>query len=88
MATRRPSSASAAEVLLWEVTPLGPFNQPAPGSGFEHFFGLVGGEANQCYLGRNACNGEVTQVQIDIGDDEHSHLTNIEDRFKLSVAKQ
>ncbi|HVK53266.1 MAG TPA: arylsulfatase [Pseudoxanthomonas sp.] len=39
------------EVALWEVTPVGPFNQWPTGSGFEHFYGFVGGEANQYYPG-------------------------------------
>lgn len=39
------------EVPLWEVTPMGPFNQWPTGSGFEHFYGFVGGEANQYYPG-------------------------------------
>ncbi|KQW78801.1 arylsulfatase [Brevundimonas sp. Root1279] len=39
------------EVPLWEVTPVGPFNQWPTGSGFEHFYGFVGGEANQYYPG-------------------------------------
>ena len=39
------------EVPLWEVSPVGPFNQWPTGSGFEHFYGFVGGEANQYYPG-------------------------------------
>jgi len=39
------------EVPIWEVTPVGPFNQWPTGSGFEHFYGFVGGEANQYYPG-------------------------------------
>ena len=39
------------EVPFWEVTPVGPFNQWPTGSGFEHFYGFVGGEANQYYPG-------------------------------------
>ncbi|MDR7133903.1 arylsulfatase [Lysobacter niastensis] len=39
------------EVALWEVTPVGPFTQWPTGSGFEHFYGFVGGEANQYYPG-------------------------------------
>jgi arylsulfatase A-like enzyme len=33
------------------VSPVGPFNQWPTGSGFEHFYGFVGGEANQYYPG-------------------------------------
>jgi arylsulfatase len=39
------------EVPIWEVTPAGPFHQWPTGSGFEHFYGFVGGEANQYYPG-------------------------------------
>ena len=39
------------EVPAWEVTPAGPFHQWPTGSGFEHFYGFVGGEANQYYPG-------------------------------------
>ena len=37
------------EVPVWEVSPVGPFNQWPTGSGFEHFYGFIGGEANQYY---------------------------------------
>jgi len=33
------------------VSPVGPFHQWPTGSGFEHFYGFVGGEANQHYPG-------------------------------------
>ena len=36
---------------MWEVSPVGPFHQWPTGSGFEHFYGFVGGEANQYYPG-------------------------------------
>jgi arylsulfatase len=39
------------EVPLWEVSPAGPFHQWPTGSGFEHFYGFIGGEANQYYPG-------------------------------------
>jgi arylsulfatase len=39
------------EVPVWEVSPVGPFQQWPTGSGFEYFYGFVGGEANQCYPG-------------------------------------
>ena len=39
------------EVPLWQVTPVGPFDQWPTGSGFEYFYGFVGGEANQYYPG-------------------------------------
>src|SRR6201993_2513682 len=39
------------EVPVWEVSPVGPFHQWPTGSGFEYFYGFVGGEANQYYPG-------------------------------------
>jgi arylsulfatase len=39
------------EVPLWENSPMGPFHQWPTGSGFEYFYGFVGGEANQYYPG-------------------------------------
>ncbi len=39
------------EVPFWEVSPVGPFHQWPTGSGFEYFYGFVGGEANQYYPG-------------------------------------
>jgi arylsulfatase A-like enzyme len=36
------------EVPVWETSPLGPFDAwPSGGGGFEHFYGFIGGEANQ-----------------------------------------
>jgi arylsulfatase len=35
------------EVPVWESSPMGPFRQWPTGSGFEHFYGFVGGETNQ-----------------------------------------
>ena len=39
------------EVPVWEVSPVGPYNQWPTGSGFEYFYGFIGGEANQYYPG-------------------------------------
>ena len=39
------------EVPTWETSPIGPFHQWPTGSGFEYFYGFVGGEANQYYPG-------------------------------------
>jgi arylsulfatase len=39
------------EVPMWETSPMGPFHQWPTGSGFEYFYGFVGGEANQYYPG-------------------------------------
>ena len=35
------------EVPVWEVSPVGPFNQWPTGSGFEYFYGFVGGDTSQ-----------------------------------------
>jgi len=37
------------EVPVFESTPVGPFNRWPTGSGFEHFYGFIGGETNQWY---------------------------------------
>ena len=37
------------EVPVWEASPVGPFDRWPTGSGFEHFYGFVGGETNQYY---------------------------------------
>jgi arylsulfatase A-like enzyme len=37
------------EVPVWETSPMGPFGAWPTGSGFEYFYGFVGGETNQYY---------------------------------------
>jgi arylsulfatase A-like enzyme len=37
------------EVPVWETSPLGPFHNWPTGSGFEYFYGFIGGEAHQYY---------------------------------------
>jgi arylsulfatase len=38
------------EVPVWQTSPLGPFDHwPMGGSGFEYFYGFIGGETNQWY---------------------------------------
>src|SRR6516162_9465141 len=37
------------EVPVWEASPVGPFDRWPTGSGFEHFYGFLGGETNQWY---------------------------------------
>jgi arylsulfatase A-like enzyme len=37
------------EVPVFEATPIGPFGHWPTGSGFEHFYGFIGGECNQYY---------------------------------------
>ncbi len=35
------------EVPMWETSPVGPFDRWPTGSGFEYFYGFIGGETNQ-----------------------------------------
>jgi arylsulfatase A-like enzyme len=37
------------EVPVWQTSPMGPFDAWPTGSGFEYFFGFIGGETNQYY---------------------------------------
>jgi arylsulfatase len=37
------------EVRVFEATPIGPYDHWPTGSGFEHFYGFIGGENNQYY---------------------------------------
>lgn len=37
------------EVPVWETSPVGPFDRWPTGSGFEYFYGFIGGECNQWY---------------------------------------
>jgi arylsulfatase len=37
------------EVPVWETSPMGPFDNWPTGSGFEYFYGFIGGEAHQYY---------------------------------------
>jgi arylsulfatase len=37
------------EVPIWEATPVGPFDRWPTGSGFEYFYGFIGGETNQYF---------------------------------------
>jgi len=37
------------EVPVWQTSPVGPFDQWPTGSGFEYFYGFIGGETNQWY---------------------------------------
>src|SRR6187431_2917873 len=39
------------EVPVFEATPIGPFDHWPTGSGFEHFYGFIGGETNQYFPG-------------------------------------
>jgi arylsulfatase A-like enzyme len=60
------------EVPVFESSPIGPFNHWPTGSGFEHFFGFIGGENNQYYP---ALYQDTVPVQPDRTPEEGYHLT-------------
>ncbi len=60
------------EVPVWETSPMGPFHQWPTGSGFEYFYGFVGGETNQWYP---AIYEGTTPVEPAKGPDEGYHFT-------------
>ena len=37
------------EVPVWETSPMGPYDRWPIGSGFDHFYGFIGGETNQYF---------------------------------------
>src|SRR4029078_10131884 len=37
------------EVPVWETSPMGPYDRWPTGSGFEYFYGFIGGETNQYF---------------------------------------
>src|SRR5689334_12812783 len=59
------------EVPVFEATPIGPFHRWPTGSGFEHFYGFIGGENNQYYP---ALYDGTTPVEPDRTPDEGYHL--------------
>jgi arylsulfatase A-like enzyme len=60
------------EVPVWETSPMGPFTQWPTGSGFEHFYGFVGGETNQWYP---ALYDGITPVEPPSSPEEGYHFT-------------
>lgn len=69
------------EVPVWQTSPMGPFDQWPTSSGFEHFYGFIGGETNQyepsLYL-------DTVPVEPDRRPEEGYHLT--EDLTDRSIA--
>ena len=59
------------EVPVWETSPLGPFENWPTGSGFEYFYGFIGGEAHQYYP---ALYEGTTPVEPDRTPEEGYHL--------------
>ena len=60
------------EVPMWETSPLGPFDSWPTGSGFEHFYGFIGGETNQY---APAIYHGTTPVEPDRTPEEGYHFT-------------
>src|SRR6187200_2515517 len=61
------------EVPVFESTPVGPYNRWPTGSGFEHFYGFIGGENNQYYP---ALYDGTVPIQPDRTPEEGYHLTS------------
>jgi arylsulfatase A-like enzyme len=60
------------EVPVWETSPMGPFTQWPTGSGFEHFYGFIGGETNQW---APAIYRDTVPVEPDRSAEEGYHFT-------------
>ena len=60
------------EVPVWETSPMGPFTQWPTGSGFEHFYGFIGGETNQW---APAIYQDTVPVEPDRTPEEGYHFT-------------
>ncbi|HSQ99272.1 MAG TPA: sulfatase-like hydrolase/transferase [Sphingomicrobium sp.] len=69
------------EVPVWETSPIGPFSQWPTGSGFEYFYGFVGGEANQWYP---TLYEGTTPVEPDKTPEEGYHL--VDDMTNKAIA--
>ena len=60
------------EVPVWETSPMGPFNAWPTGSGFEHFYGFIGGETNQY---APAIYRDTVPIEPDVAPGEEYHFT-------------
>jgi len=60
------------EVPVWETSPMGPFDHWPTGSGFEYFYGFIGGETNQWYP---AIYEGTTPIEPDKTPEEGYHFT-------------
>jgi arylsulfatase len=69
------------EVPAWLTSPMGPFSQWPTGSGFEYFYGFLGGETNQYYP---AIYEGTTPVEPPKTPDEGYHFT--EDMTDKAIA--
>ncbi len=69
------------EVPMWENSPVGPFDQWPTGSGFEYFYGFIGGGTNQWFPGLYE---GTTPIEPAKTPDEGYHLT--EDLTNRAIA--
>jgi arylsulfatase len=60
------------EVPVWQTSPMGPFDNWPTGSGFEHFYGFIGGETNQY---APAIYQDTVPVEPDRTPEEGYHFT-------------
>ena len=60
------------EVPVWETSPMGPFDAWPTGSGFEHFYGFIGGETNQY---APALYNDTVPIEPDVLPGEDYHFT-------------
>ena len=75
------------EVPVWEVSPAGPFHQWPTGSGFEYFYGFIGGEANQYYPGSVRRNDGRRTTKVARGG-LHAHRRSREPGDHLGAATE
>ena len=74
------------EVPVWETSPIGPFGAWPTGSGFEHFYGFIGGETNQY---APAIYRDTVPVEPDRTPEEGYHFTeDMTDRAIEWVSQQ
>ncbi len=69
------------EVPVWETSPMGPHDRWPTGSGFEHFYGFIGGETNQY---SPAIYRDTVPIEPDKTPEEGYHFT--EDMTDKSIA--
>jgi arylsulfatase A-like enzyme len=60
------------EVPVWQTSPMGPFDAWPTNSGFEYFYGFIGGETNQYFPGLYQ---GTAAVEPDRTPQERYHLT-------------
>jgi arylsulfatase A-like enzyme len=74
------------EVPMWQSSPVGPFEAWPTGSGFEHFYGFIGGETNEWYP---ALWEGTSPAEPDRTPEEGYHLTeDLTDRAIAWVSEQ